>query len=299
MPEPYMNSVPDELDGRPGARARPDAAPPAARSSTAAASSPSAAPGRSPCVCVLAAPEGITRLDASRPRQPRRDGVDRRAPQRPRLHRPGPRRRRRPPLRHRLSRPRRAVYRPWVARRAVAAARTSSTTALAARRAAGDVVVHRDHGLGVALQLGLGAARADDEPGAVERPDQDVARQGGGVPVGEVLDARPPLARPPRRAASRRTDAIAAVTRASQSLPVEPDRPLAGDVGAVGAERSRRADRAASAPRPCSRAASSAATERGGDAVLVAHQRRRRSSRAPPRSRTGTAGPGAGCAPPT
>ena len=59
----------------------------------------------------------------------------------------------------------------------MAAARISSTIAAAALRAACDVVVHGHHGLGVDLELGLRAAGADDQPGAIERPDEDIARR--------------------------------------------------------------------------------------------------------------------------
>ena len=54
-------------------------------------------------VCLLAAPEGIERLRGAHPDVPHLDGGDRRAPQRARLYRAGPRRRRRPHVRHALT----------------------------------------------------------------------------------------------------------------------------------------------------------------------------------------------------
>ena len=55
-------------------------------------------------VCLLAAPEGIDRLRGAHPDVPIWTAADRQPPQRPRLHRAGPRRRRRPHVRHALMR---------------------------------------------------------------------------------------------------------------------------------------------------------------------------------------------------
>ena len=65
-------------------------------------------------VCLLAAPEGLANFHGRHPDVPVYHRGDRRAAQRPRLHRAGPGRRGRPPLRHEMSHPRSACRPPHV-----------------------------------------------------------------------------------------------------------------------------------------------------------------------------------------
>ncbi|MFL6206341.1 MAG: uracil phosphoribosyltransferase [Acidimicrobiales bacterium] len=65
IPEPYMNSVPDELDGRPVLVLDPMCATGGSLEHSCRILAERGA-GPLTCVCVLAAPEGITRLDATR-----------------------------------------------------------------------------------------------------------------------------------------------------------------------------------------------------------------------------------------
>ena len=55
-------------------------------------------------LCLLAAPEGVARMKAAHPDVPHRHRRRRQAPERQGLHRPGPRRRRRPAVRDEVSR---------------------------------------------------------------------------------------------------------------------------------------------------------------------------------------------------
>ena len=65
MPELYMNSVPDELDGRPALVLDPMCATGGSLEHSCRILAERGA-GPLTCVCVLAAPEGITRLDSTR-----------------------------------------------------------------------------------------------------------------------------------------------------------------------------------------------------------------------------------------
>ena len=65
VPEPYMNSVPDELHGRPVLVLDPMLATGGSLEHSCKILAERGA-GPLTCVCVLAAPEGITRLDATR-----------------------------------------------------------------------------------------------------------------------------------------------------------------------------------------------------------------------------------------
>ena len=102
LPEPYMNSVPDELDGRPVLVLDPMLATGGSLDHSCRMLADHGA-GPLTAVCVLAAPEGVARLEASGlVAHVVTASIDERLNDQ-RLHRPGPRRRRRPPLRHGLS----------------------------------------------------------------------------------------------------------------------------------------------------------------------------------------------------
>ena len=96
--EEYMTTVPDDLDGRPAIILDPMLATGGSLVHTVEIVERSN-PGRIIVVCVLAAPEGIAHFGERYPDADVFTAVRRRAPQRRRLHRPRPRRRRRPPVR--------------------------------------------------------------------------------------------------------------------------------------------------------------------------------------------------------
>ena len=199
VPARALHELGARRPGRPaGAWPSTRCSPPAGRWRTPAGCSPTAAPGAITGVCVLAAPEGIAHIEAVRAGRPRRHRRGRRPPRRARLHRPRPRRRRRPPLRDGLSRSG-GVARP--ARRRHPAPQPAGRPPGPGRRR-GPPSADRDHRLGVALELGLGARRADDS--RTPSPRSTTPSVGGRPPAeAQVLDLGDRRPRPAPPAATR------------------------------------------------------------------------------------------------
>ena len=156
-----------------------------------------------------------------------------------------------------------------------AAAAVTSARVLAACTSGGvqlDTGPDGDHDLDVALELGFGAARAHDDPPAVEVPREHVAgwEPAPGVAVAEVDDVedRPTgqvVGRVAAQARHRRAEPVHAVGTGDAS------RPLAGGVDAVATVEVVE-DVVERAPGVGLQGRRLGEDERGGDAVLVAHE---------------------------